>query len=236
MANQTTGYVVNGETANTLAEVAALLGVSKVTQKDVAEGGRFADQVSLIELEPATPKEPVSDEEFENGYPQNNPPVEPSDDTQEGNPDDNPNPEDVPEDEDQEDEHEGDNPDVTPAEIMDAMGTFDTLDELKEFIKDVDTPTLEYMAKGLQLHWEPTSNQPIYRMRIAMALHRHFFPEQFKPSEGTKKKKAKYGDFSTKDLAKMARENKVQYKKTGNDAIDRMRLIMALKQSGHLPE
>jgi hypothetical protein len=210
---QKIGYEVNGEIVTTLKQVAEKLGVDRVTSKDIQEGGKYADQVNLVDL---------SDEEEDNVV------------------------EVVAEDTDEDDTEEvnkneiystvdEDDIDLTPEEVKASMPDFETLDELKEFIKDLDTPTLEYLAKGLRLEWTPTYHANIHRMRIAMAMHRYFFPELFKPKE-TKKKKAKYGDYSTEQLFKMAEEHGITFKKSGNEPIDRMRVIMELKKAGHLPE
>lgn len=202
-----TGYQVGNEVAANLEEVAALLNVSRVTKKDVAEGGKFADQVQMVQLED-----------------------EPKTDTNEA------------EDADvQENEEEkpfysalGDEEVKASAEqIKESMPDFETLDELKEFIKDLDTPTLEYMARGLGLDWTPTFNASIHRMRVAMEMHKFFFPEQFQPKE-PKKKKGKYGDLSTEKLFEMVDERNLIVEKSGNEPIDRMRAIMALKTVGAL--
>jgi len=213
MEQQKIGYEVNGEVVTTLKQVAEKLGVDRVTSKDIQEGGKYADQVNLVDL---------ADEE--------------EDDVMEV----------VAEDTDEDDIEEvnkdeiystvdKDDVDLTPEEVRASMPDFETLDELKEFIKDLDTPTLEYLAKGLGLEWTPTYHPNIHRMRIAMAMHRYFFPELFKPKE-TKKKKAKYGDYSTEQLFQMAKEHGITVKKSGNEPIDRMRAIMELKKAGHLPE
>ena len=122
---------------------------------------------------------------------------------------------------------------ATPEQIKESMPDFENLDELKEFIKDIDTPTLEYLARGLRAEWTPTYNQAIHRMRVAQALHRYFFPELFKP-KGDKKKKAKYGDLSTDRLFELVEEHNLRVNRSGNEPIDRMRAIMALKTVGVL--
>lgn len=213
MAQQKIGYEVDGQVVTTLKEVAEVLGVDRVTSKDVQEGGKYADLVSLVDLADEEEDEVV--EAVAKDYEE--------------------------EDEDTLDMDEiystvdDEDIDLTPEEVRASMPDFETLDELKEFIKDLDTPTLEYLAKGLGLEWTPTYHPNIHRMRIAMAMHRYFFPELFKPKE-TKKKKAKYGDYSTEQLFKMAKEHGITVKKSGSEPIDRMRVIMELKKAGHLPE
>jgi len=195
---QKMGYEVEGEVVTSLKDLAPLLGVSKVTSKDIAEGGQYSDIVSVIDLDAEITE---TEEEFDK-------------DTIYSTVSD-------------------DEVDLTPDEVLESMPEFENLDELKEFIKDLDTPTLEYLAKGLKLKWTPTYHGNIHRMRIAMAMHRYFFPDLFKPTDA-KKKKAKYADYSTEDLEVMAKEAKVEYKESDNEAINRMRVIMALKESGQL--
>lgn len=208
-------YQVGEEVVATLAEVATLLGVSKVSGKDVAEGGKFADQVQMVNVDGSD-----EDEQHE-------------DDTNDGSGD-------------QEAANNnsgesysalppGEKITATPEEIAAEMPTFKNLDELKEFIKDIDTPTLEYMARGLGMTWNGTDNPAIHRMRIAQAWHRHFFPDMFKPKED-KKKKAKFGDYTTEHLYGLVTEHKLNVKRSGNEPIDRMRAIQALKTVGVLTD
>lgn len=201
------GYEIDGQVVATLPELADLLGVDKVTKKDVTGKGQYADLVAMVPLqseddeaatEDNTDKEEVytalSEEDMANLQ------------------------------------------EVDPEEIKSAFPEFEDNDELKAFIKDIDTPTLEYLATGLGLEWNPTYHQNIHRMRIAMAIQKHFFPELFQPKE-SKKKKAKYGDYDTEALYKMVEENKLEIAdRSGNDPIDRMRAISALKKAGVFAE
>lgn len=118
--------------------------------------------------------------------------------------------------------------------VLDSLPEFADHEEVKEFVKDLDTNTLEHITKALGAEWEPCpANASIERMRIAMAFKGHFFPETLPTKKaGGKKKPAKYGDFSTESLAKLAKDNGVKHRVTGQDAIDRMNLIQALKSAG----
>jgi hypothetical protein len=212
MANKV-GYEVEGNVVANLKELADLLGVEKVNKKDIEDGGQYHDIVGIVDLSSAdseeadTPKKPQKVKE------------------------------DVNKDEvytalSEEDMKNLEDPSVAE-EIKSEFPEFENIDELKEFIKDIDTPTLEYMATGMGLEWNPTYHANIHRMRIAMAIQKHFFPELFQPKE-SKKKKAKYGDYSTDDLFSIAEEGKIEVKRSGNDPIDRMRVIMKLKEQGIL--
>lgn len=214
MANtQKVGYEVDGNVVPNLKELADLLGVEKVTQKDIKEGGQYADLVGIVDLS--------------------------SEDT-EGTDTDKPEKKakaEVNTDEIYTALTEADMKSlesVTAEEIRSAFPEeFESNDELKEFIKDIDTPTLEYLATGLGLEWNPTYHANIHRMRIAMTIQKYFFPELFVPKEA-KKKKAKYGDHDTDELFSIAKEANLEVKRSGNDPIDRMRVIMKLKEEGIL--
>lgn len=221
---QKTGYEVEGNVVTTLKEVSELLG-EKVTKADLQEGGKFADQVGIVDLSDADTtedenwdNEPMRTEPEQEKHPMEQPNVNPDEVYTALTAEDMKNLE-----------------SVDPDEIKSAFPEFEDIDELKEFIKDIDTPTLEYLATGLGLEWNPTYHKNIHRMRIAMEIQKHFFPELFKPKD-KKGKKAKYGDYDTDTLFKMAEDGKVEVKRSGNDPIDRMRVIMKLKDAGILAE
>ncbi|AGY47000.1 hypothetical protein CampHawk_122 [Bacillus phage CampHawk] len=204
-------YEVEGKVVSTLKELSEVLG-EKVTKKDLSEGGKFHDVVSLVdaddetETETAPQESKTSDEENDH--------------------------------EDQEvytaltEEDFANLEEVTEEEIKEGLPEFKELDELKDFIKDLDTNTLEFMAAGLGLTWNPTYHKNIHRMRVAMSLQRYFFPEKFKKTP--KETKAKYGDYSTDELFKMAEKNGIEVKRKGNEKIDRLQVINKLKKSGQL--
>ncbi|MMZ43641.1 hypothetical protein D1872_52060 [compost metagenome] len=209
MAKEQIAYQVGEDVLTSLTEVASKLGVSRVTSKDVAAGGKYADQVQLLDL--------AADDDLE----------EDGDEGETGS-----------------DKAEGDAKEYYTAledeevkaskeELQAALPEFETVDELKEFIKDVDTATLEYFARGLELEWMKTTHPSIHRMRIAEALKRHFFPHLFKPKSD--KKRAKFGEYSTEQLFDLVKENKLKVERSGNEPIDRMRAIMALKTVGVFP-
>jgi len=234
------GYEVNGQIHTQLSEVATALGVAKVREKDLLEGGKFADQVSIVDLTDDT-VEASGAESSEEGTA-----VEAATEAAESGVE--VSAEDAAADTDEqwesgnrlpvEDEDAGLNVsgDVDPEAVKAAMPEFESLDEFKEFFKDIDTPTAEYLARGLGATWNESPHAQINRMRVSMAMQRVLFPDQFQPKETEKKRKAKYGDHGTEELFELAKKHKVKFDKSGNEPIDRMRVIMALKKAGHLPE
>lgn len=206
-------YQVGEEVYQSLSEVARAINVSKVTMKDI-ESGKYSDVVSVIDLEQ---EEELDALEADGG-------VEEVHDSHVHEIDD--------------DEFEkgypvkkADEVELTPEEMAENMPEFENLDELKDFIKHLDTATMEYIAKSLHLEWKATDNPSIHRMRVAMSLHNYYFPNTYKPKTTETKKKAKYGDLESKELYKMAREHSIRWKKTDNESINRMRVIMALKKA-----
>ncbi|AYP68624.1 hypothetical protein EalM132_00112 [Exiguobacterium phage vB_EalM-132] len=256
-------YQVGNDVAVSLKAVAELLGVSRVSAKDVEEDGKYADQVMILTTEEVetledadsetAPKETVedtvnnptdedtSDEEVEKEATGDSEDESVSDEDWE-----DPNPVRLKKEEENEDEEhpmereEEEEPysaleedvEIDEEAVRESMPEeFESLDELKEFIKDMDTATLEYMAVGLKLSWKPTEHKNIHRMRIAMAFHNHYFPKKETANKANATSKGgKYKDYSTEDLEKLLKDNDVEYKTYEDENIHRMRLVMAAKK------
>lgn len=206
MVTKELGYEYDGEIYSTLKDLTdAMNANTPVRKKDVEEGGKYSDVVSLVELDSGEDVEEESKEDdWEEGYPQGMVRWVSRDDVT-----------------------------ITPEEMEKDMPEFEDIKEFKDYFRELDDYTAEYMARALNLEWKPTDKPQIHRMRISMAIQRHLFPELFKPKE-TSSKKSKYGDYSTDELVTMAKENKVGWKETDNEPINRMRVIQALKKEGHL--
>ena len=110
------------------------------------------------------------------------------------------------------------------------VGHFTDKKDLQKFYKHVSTEQLVDWAVEIEgLEVTPTDSEPIYRMRLAMAILYLNFPKA--PST---KKKAKYADYTLEDLMTMATEKDVIFEVTNDERILRMRAIMALRVAGHL--
>jgi hypothetical protein len=104
------------------------------------------------------------------------------------------------------------------------VGTFKESKELQKFYKHLTTEQLEDWVGLEGLEVRPSDSQPIYRMRLAMAvLYLHF------PKAPSKKKTSKYSQYSLEDLVSMAVDNDVPVEPTEDERIMRMRTIMALR-------
>jgi HJR/Mrr/RecB family endonuclease len=223
-----TGYEFNGEVVTNLQELSQIIGVPQVKRKDVEEGGKFADQVNIVDLDDEEATEQVEQQEQASEEPKSTEANEEVEETKEEASEDEAWEDGYPQDKKEEEVQE----EASAEDILEVLGEIESLDEFKEFFKDLDTETAEICVNALDLEIKPTDNPNIYRMRLSMALQRHLFPEHFKPKKS--EKKTKYGDYSTEELQAMAKKNKVEFEANPHEGINRMRLIMALKKSGHL--
>lgn len=109
------------------------------------------------------------------------------------------------------------------------VGTFEDKKDLQKFYKHVPTEGLEDWVAIEGLEVAKVDSEPIYRMRLAMAvLYLHF------PKAPSTKKKSKYADYSLEDLLQMALDKDVIFESTDDERILRMRAIMALRVAGHI--
>jgi len=232
----TTGYEYKEEVYTNLVELSQAMGLSKPpTKKEVTEG-KYADVVNVIDLDTEDAIEVAQEEQSTDAETKQEATSSEETDTEESNGE-------VEASEEEEAWEDGypakkageDTQEEANAEdVLEVLGEIESLDEFKEFFKDLDTDTAVICVNALDLEIKPTDNPNIYRMRLSMALQRHLFPEHFKPKKS--EKKTKYGDYSTEELEAIAKKNKVEFENNPHEGIHRMRLIMALKKSGHLVE
>ena len=123
-------------------------------------------------------------------------------------------------------EEEEDSEDLVYPEV----GDYEDSADLKKFYKKLSVEQLEEWIELEGLEVTPTDSQPIYRMRLCMAiLYKHFPKAESKP-----KSKRKYTQ-STEELVQMAIDHDVEIKDDkGNEQILRMYAIMALRNAGVL--
>ena len=110
------------------------------------------------------------------------------------------------------------------------VGDYEDSADLKKFYKKLSVEQLEEWVELEGLEVIATDSQPIYRMRLCMAiLYKHFPKAESKP-----KSKRKYTQ-STEELVQMAIDHDVEIKDDkGNEQILRMYAIMALRNAGVL--
>jgi hypothetical protein len=106
------------------------------------------------------------------------------------------------------------------------VGHFEDSKDLQKFYKHLSIEQLvDWVAlEGLQDTVKPTDSEPIYRMRLAMAiLYKHY------PKAPSAKKKSKYADYTNEQLLQLAIDNDVVFEMCDDERILRMRAIMALR-------
>ena len=104
------------------------------------------------------------------------------------------------------------------------VGYFAEQKDLQRFYKHLDISQLEEWVTLEGLEVKPTDSEPIYRMRLCMAvLYKHF------PKEPAKKKTSKYSKYTLEELVSMAAEKDVPVEVCEDERILRMRVIMALR-------
>ncbi|WIT26744.1 hypothetical protein [Bacillus phage SPO1L5] len=234
MAKSNNVYVVNGEEkVSTLAEVAKVLGVSRVSKKDVEEGKydvvveeavvELADAEEVVEEIVAEEEdilegvEVVEDEEEEEAAEDVEEPTseeDSEDDWEEGYP--------VDTEEEEEEDEEIEYPEV---------GDFEDEKAIKKYIKGLTDEQLQAWCELEGAEWVENEHRNINRMRMAMAIKAVHFPELAK--KPSSKKKSKYAEYTTEELVEMAIDNNVEVRDDkGNERILRMYTIIALREAG----
>ena len=109
------------------------------------------------------------------------------------------------------------------------VGTFKEKSDLQKFYKHCTMEQLEDWVAVEGLEVVKVDSEPIYRMRLAMAiLYLHY------PKAPSTKKQSKYAQYSLEDLMQMATDKEVIFEMTDDERILRMRAIMALRVAGHI--
>lgn len=101
--------------------------------------------------------------------------------------------------------------------------------ELKGYIKHTSLEELEHWANLLDVTWVQSDNEPINRMRIAMAIKKHYFP--IKDSKDKKGKK-NYSQYSNEDLKKLIKSHKIPHRSFADKSKDREAMVKKLKAAG----
>jgi len=224
----TTGYEYKEEVYTNLTELSQAMGLPKPPKKEEVINGKYSDVVNVIDLAEEDTQEVAQEEQSTEEETKQEATSSEETDTEKSTDEENWE-EGYPAKKDS-----GEQEEASAEDILEVLGEIESLDEFKEFFKDLDTETAVICVDALDLEIKPTDNPNIYRMRLSMALQRHLFPEHFKPKKA--EKKTKYGDFSTEELEAIAKKHKVEFEDNPHAGIHRMRLIMALKKSGHLVE
>ena len=235
-------YVIGGtEEVATLKEVAAVLGVSRVTAKDIETGKYPEVEVRVVDEEPSL-FEDVAEEVPTNESTEDA--VDTAEDTSDDQADDTEVLTDTHEDDTEvltdthEDTAEDTDADTQEDAVDDAIeyperGEFKDVKAMKRYIKKLTDEQLKEWCVLEGATWKPSEHPAINRMRMAMAIKALHFPETA-PKKSTKKK-SKYADYTTEQLVQMALEHDVAVRDAkGDPRIERMYVIMALREAGLL--
>ncbi|QPX71572.1 hypothetical protein [Bacillus phage SP8] len=241
MAKTNNVYVVNGEEkVSTLAEVAKILGVSRVSKKDVEEGKYDVvieeAAVSLADAEEVVEEVVAEEEDILEGVEV----VEEEEEEEAAEEVEEPTSEEEPEEEEDTDEWEEGYPVATEVEEDEGeeieypeVGDFEDEKAIKKYIKGLTDEQLQAWCELEGAEWVENEHRNINRMRMAMAIKAVHFPELAK--KPSSKKKSKYAEYTTEELVEMALENNVEVRDDkGNERILRMYTIIALREAGLL--
>ena len=219
------------EVVGTMKEVKDLLGVSRLTKKEVEQG--LVDGVALIDVveeeDTVLTNTQEADNELTNTQEDTN---EQHEDTEDSTTDTEPVGTEAVQDTEEPTAPVQEASDTSDEEGVEypEVGSYDDPKQLKKFYKGLSVEQLEEWVALEGLETKPTDSAPIYRMRLCMAVLNHHFPKT--PSKP--KSKRKYPQ-STEELVEMAMNNDVEVQDDkGDERILRMYTIMALKKAGIL--
>lgn len=122
-----------------------------------------------------------------------------------------------------------------PEEIQEVQSKVSqmTIIEFNDYIKHFSLEALIQMAETAGVKtWEDIDNEPIRKMRLLMEIKGHYFPNDktpVKPNSCWKKN-------SLEELLELAQEHDLTFKASNDPKIQRMWVIMALKEAGLTPD
>lgn len=123
----------------------------------------------------------------------------------------------------------------TPEQVQEALDKAGKLDvvEFNNYIKHFSVSALEEIATtaGVKL-WDDITNEPIRKMRLLMEIKAHYYPTQKTPV----KPNSEWRKVGLDELLALAADKKLDYKQSSDEKIQRMWVIMALKEAGITPQ
>lgn len=123
----------------------------------------------------------------------------------------------------------------TPEQVQEALDKAGKLDvvEFNNYIKHFSVSALEEIATtaGVKL-WDDITNEPIRKMRLLMEIKAHYYPTQKTPV----KPNSEWRKVGLDELLALAADKKLDYKQSSDEKIQRMWVIMALKDAGLTPQ
>lgn len=123
----------------------------------------------------------------------------------------------------------------TPEQIKEAQDNAGKMNivDFNNYIKHFTVDALVQLADAAGVkNWDSITNEPIRKMRLLMEIKAFYYPADKTPV----KPNSEWRKVALADLLKLAKKNKLDFKKSDDEKIQRMWVIMALKAANLTPQ
>lgn len=123
----------------------------------------------------------------------------------------------------------------TPEQIKEAQDNAGKMDiiSFNNYIKHFTVDALVALADAAGVkNWDSITNEPIRKMRLLMEIKAFYYPQDKTPV----KPNSEWRKVALADLLALAKKHKLDYKKSDDEKIQRMWVIMAIKAANLTPQ
>lgn len=123
----------------------------------------------------------------------------------------------------------------TPEQIKEAQENAGKMDiiSFNNYIKHFTVDALVALADAAGVkNWDSITNEPIRKMRLLMEIKAFYYPQDKTPV----KPNSEWRKVDLADLLTLAKKHKLNYKKSDDEKIQRMWVIMAIKAANLTPQ
>lgn len=123
----------------------------------------------------------------------------------------------------------------TPEQIKEAQENAGKMDiiSFNNYIKHFTVDALVALADAAGVkNWDSITNEPIRKMRLLMEIKAFYYPQDETPV----KPNSEWRKVDLADLLALAKKHKLNYKKSDDEKIQRMWVIMAIKAANLTPQ
>lgn len=123
----------------------------------------------------------------------------------------------------------------TPEQIKEAQENAGKMDiiSFNNYIKHFTVDALVALADAAGVkNWDSITNEPIRKMRLLMEIKAFYYPQDKTPV----KLNSEWRKVALADLLALAKKHKLDYKKSDDEKIQRMWVIMAIKAANLTPQ
>lgn len=123
----------------------------------------------------------------------------------------------------------------TPEQIKEAQENAGKMDiiSFNNYIKHFTVDALVALADAAGVkNWDSITNEPIRKMRLLMEIKAFYYPQDKTPV----KPNSEWRKVALSDLLALAKKHKLDYKKSDDEKIQRMWVIMAIKAANLTPQ